>query len=421
VGESFSYVIEQISDVDSPHLPGMVKWLNQVFPEYDPYFGTILTRLRREDGRHQAQIFVGLCGDQVVGLVQVFYCEWQHGLIADVDLLGVLEPYRRSGLGSALVRQAILATRDMSSRYGLPAIGVVSLADPEYSPVIRLHQKLGGQIRTDLRYRGGDVIVWYPLSEHFSAIETKALAWQLWQFGGLPEEEFISQYGKPQDLEHQRPDQRVVIIANGAAPDEATVRRWLPRDERTQARLICADGGARTALALDLKPEAVVGDLDSLDAAMRARLRATGCRFVVYPAAKDWTDLELALRLAVEEGATEIVVLGALGGRLDQELANILLLFLPELQDIPTRIVDDRQEMFVARGQAEIAGRAGDIVSLIPLGGDVQGIVTEGLLYPLRDEPLVSGPARGISNVMTAQVAHVTLRSGTLLIVHSHS
>jgi len=216
-----------------------------------------------------------------------------------------------------------------------------------------------------------------------------------------------------------KPLQRVVIIANGTPPEEATVRRWLhPGDDSTHVRLICADGGARAALELGLTPEVVVGDLDSLDETMQARLKAMGCRFVVYPAAKDWTDLELALKLAVQEGAAEIVILGALGGRLDQELANILLLLLPELQDIPTRIADERQEVFVMRDQAEIVGQLGDVVSLIPLGGDVAGIVTEGLLYPLRDEPLLSGPARGVSNALTGSVARVRLRSGALLIVH---
>jgi len=208
---------------------------------------------------------------------------------------------------------------------------------------------------------------------------------------------------------------RTVIIANGIAPDEATVRCWL----NSGTRLICADGGARTALALGLRPDVVVGDMDSLDQAQQAQLSAMGCRRVVYPAAKDWTDLELALKLAVDEGAAEIVVLGALGGRLDQELANILLLLLPELASVPTRIVDERQEMFVTRGEAAIAGQPQDIVSLIPLGGDVTGIVTEGLLYPLHDEPLLAGPARGISNVMLSQVARVTLKSGALLVIHS--
>jgi GNAT superfamily N-acetyltransferase len=177
----------------------MIRWLNRLFPEYIPQFEMILTRLRREDGRHGAQIFLGLSGEEVVGLVQLFYREWRDGLIADIDLLGVLEPYRRSGLGSALVKRAILACEEMSAQYGLPASGVVSLIDPEYGPIIRLHWRLGGQIRTDLVYPSGDLIVWYPLSDCFSAVETKALAWQLWQFGGLPAGEFTSRYGEPGD------------------------------------------------------------------------------------------------------------------------------------------------------------------------------------------------------------------------------
>jgi thiamine pyrophosphokinase len=212
-----------------------------------------------------------------------------------------------------------------------------------------------------------------------------------------------------------RAEMRAVVFANGNEPDEATVSHWL----RPGDRLICADGGARTALSRGLKPDVVIGDLDSLDETQQAQLKAMGCRLIVYPVAKDWTDLELALKLAVEEGATEIVILGALGGRIDQELANVLLLLLPDLEDIPTRIVDERQEMFVMRGEAVITGQAGEIVSLIPLGGDATGIVTEGLLYPLRNEPLLAGPARGISNMMTGEIARVVIKSGALLVVHS--
>jgi len=197
--EIFPYLIEEVSSFDSPYLPGMIRWLNRLFPEYTPHFETILTHLRREDGRHGAQIFLGLSGKEVVGLVQLLYREWRDGLIADIDLLGVLEPHRRSGLGSALVRQAILATEHMSGPYGLPAIGVVSLIDPGYSPIIRLHRRLGGQIRSDLRYPSGDLIVGCPMSDRFSAVGTKALAWQLWQFGGLPEDGFTSRYGEPED------------------------------------------------------------------------------------------------------------------------------------------------------------------------------------------------------------------------------
>jgi GNAT superfamily N-acetyltransferase len=178
------YVIEEVTGVDSPHLPGMGHWLDQVFPEYaPPRFEKFLTRLRHGDGRHEIQLFIGRIEDQVAGLVQVFFREWHQGLMADIDLLGVLEPYRRSGLGSALVKQAILATQDMALAYGRPAVGVVSLADPHYAPVIQLHRSLGGQIRADYVYPSGDIVVWYPLQEDFAAVETPVLAQQLREFG----------------------------------------------------------------------------------------------------------------------------------------------------------------------------------------------------------------------------------------------
>ncbi len=207
---------------------------------------------------------------------------------------------------------------------------------------------------------------------------------------------------------------RTVIIANGERPTQDTVHRWL----RPGDRLVCADGGARHALTLGLRPQVVVGDMDSLDEPAQAQLKALGARLVVHPAAKDETDLELALLLALQEGATELVVLGGLGGRLDQLIANVLLLTLPQLEGVSARIVDGRQQAFIIRGEATIHGRPGDVLSLIPLGGDAQGILTEGLLYPLRDETLRPGPARGVSNVFTAQTARVTLRRGALLAVH---
>jgi len=111
-----------------------------------------------------------------------------HGatvLLADIDLLGVLPPHRRSGLGTALARRAIEATRELAGDYGLPALGVVSLADPNDAAILGLHEKLGGQIRTDVIYPSGDIIVWYPLLEQVATVETAALAQQLQQFGRL--------------------------------------------------------------------------------------------------------------------------------------------------------------------------------------------------------------------------------------------
>jgi GNAT superfamily N-acetyltransferase len=162
----------------------MNDWLNQVFPEYaPPRFKTLITRLGSQDGPQGAQICIGRQGKHVVGLVQVLYCAWQDGLIADIDLLGVLAPHRRSGLGIALVQQAIQSALDRAARYQLPGVGIVSLADPAYALVIQFHRKLGGQIRTDIPYASGDAVIWYPLLERYAHVETQTLINALQAFG----------------------------------------------------------------------------------------------------------------------------------------------------------------------------------------------------------------------------------------------
>jgi thiamine pyrophosphokinase len=210
---------------------------------------------------------------------------------------------------------------------------------------------------------------------------------------------------------------RAIVIANGHIGnlEISRVQTWL------YDLVICADGGAQHALALGLAPDVVVGDLDSLDGDLRARLEDEGCQVLVHPPRKDETDLELALRYAIDHGVDEILILGALGGRIDQALANILLLALPELEGIKTHIVAGDQEMFLIRGQAFIEGQVGDTVSLLPIAGDVTGITAEGLEYPLQHGTLKFGPTLGISNVLTAPVAWVQVEQGLLLCVHISS
>jgi thiamine pyrophosphokinase len=221
---------------------------------------------------------------------------------------------------------------------------------------------------------------------------------------------------QPFAIEHKAG--RCVIIANGGPPDRETARRHAAGADL----LVAADGGAHHALALGLIPHVVIGDLDSLAEEEQARLRAGGTCFIVHPAAKDETDLELALLYAVERDADPIVVLGALGGRLDQTLANVLLLTMPALIGREVRLVDGAQTAFVVRDEATLSGQAGDTVSLIPLGGEARGITTSGLAYPLDDGTLPFGPALGVSNAMTALQARVQVRDGLLLCVHlSHS
>lgn len=211
---------------------------------------------------------------------------------------------------------------------------------------------------------------------------------------------------------------RIVIFANGELNDGPLVRRALA--EAQGGLVAAADGGARLAQACGLEPNAVIGDMDSLTAAEVAALRASGATILSYPQEKDETDLELALMWAVEQGAAWIRVVGALGGRFDQMISNLHLLALPALKGCDVRLVAGRQEAWLLYPpEGFIEGAPGDTVSLLPLGGRVTGVRTDGLRYPLRDETLALGPARGVSNVLAEARARVRTQEGVLLVVRT--
>ncbi len=208
---------------------------------------------------------------------------------------------------------------------------------------------------------------------------------------------------------------RAIIFANGDASDPEIVRHWTASADL----IIAADGGTRNALSVGLMPQVVIGDLDSLDEADRAQLDRAGVPLIVYPTRKDQTDLELALRYALEQQATEIVIFSALGGRWDQSLANLMLLTLPELAQVSVRIVDHHLSSHVIRDRAEISGRVGDTLSLIALKGDAQGVTIEGCEYPLTEATLPFGATLGISNVLARSTAQITVKQGQILALHT--
>jgi thiamine pyrophosphokinase len=207
---------------------------------------------------------------------------------------------------------------------------------------------------------------------------------------------------------------RAIIFANGDPCDLEIVKPWAAQAEL----IIAADGGTRNALAVDVLPHVVIGDLDSLTEADRVQLDRSRVQLIVYPTHKDYTDLELALRYARNQHATEIIIFSALGGRWDQSLANLLLLTLPELAQIPTRIVDHQLTIQVIRDRAEITGRAGDTLSLIALQGDAHGVTIDGCEYPLNDATLPFGATLGISNVLAQNTAKITVKQGQILALH---
>jgi thiamine pyrophosphokinase len=207
---------------------------------------------------------------------------------------------------------------------------------------------------------------------------------------------------------------RIIIFANGSLPNLEKARALI----RPEDFILCADGGTRHALALGLTPNIIIGDMDSTTFDLRP-LTEKGTQIIQHPTDKNETDLELAISHALTLNPDQILILAALGGRMDQTLANIALLANAQNANRNTKITDGREELFFCRDQVQIEGRSGNIVSLIPCQGEVTGVFTENLRWHLHHETLYPDRTRGISNEMTADVATVTIRSGLLLVVHS--
>jgi len=208
----------------------------------------------------------------------------------------------------------------------------------------------------------------------------------------------------------------VIIFANGEPITGTAVEAVLA----SPAYVIAADGGTRLARLANHHVDLLIGDMDSMSPTDWAYIEQQSCDVRRFPAEKNETDLELALIAAVEQNPKSIWIIGATGGRVDQTIANIYLLNLPILANVPVYIVAGEQTSYLlAAGTHEITGHAGDTVSLIPLGGDVLGISTQGLQYQLTNETLMYGPARGVSNVIQSSPVQVSFAQGQVLVVHT--
>lgn len=183
----------------------------------------------------------------------------------------------------------------------------------------------------------------------------------------------------------------------------------LPAD----ARVIAADGGLELASELGLRVDLAVGDFDSTS---EEKLAGAG-RVERHPAEKDATDLELALDSALGFETERILVLGGAGGRLDHLLGVLLLLAADAYSGVQVDAQLGVTAAHVIRGERVLDGVPGELISLFALHGSATGVVTEGLVYPLRGERLEPGSTRGLSNVFAAPEARISLERGVLLAV----
>jgi len=208
----------------------------------------------------------------------------------------------------------------------------------------------------------------------------------------------------------------VVVFAGGPRPDPGVLAA-LP----SGAPIVAADRGAGHALELGLRVELAVGDFDSISSATLAALERSGARIERHAPEKDATDLELALDAAAAFAPRRILLVGGSGGRIDHLLGELLLLGAEAYAEFELDALLGRAAAHVIRGERRLEGQPGDLISLLPLHGEVHGVVSQGLVYPLRGERLAAGSSRGVSNLFDATEARVAVGKGVLVAVRPGS
>lgn len=201
----------------------------------------------------------------------------------------------------------------------------------------------------------------------------------------------------------------VVVFAGGESPPPE-----MAGEIPDGAYLIAADSGLDHALSLGVDVDLVVGDMDSVSP---QSLAATVASLERHSPDKDATDLDLALRAAVQLSPLNVLVIGGQGGRFDHLLGSVMLLTSDRWAGIDLEWVGSQARIRVVRGGTTLHGTSEDVLTLLAVDGPAIGVTTSGLRWDLRDETLTPGSTRGVSNVFTGPVATVTLQRGTLLAI----
>lgn len=207
----------------------------------------------------------------------------------------------------------------------------------------------------------------------------------------------------------------VLVVGSGTVESIEIIKEYYDKS----SIVICADGGARYLYQIGVKPHILVGDFDSIDPEIKKFYYDSAIEIVQFPRQKDYTDMELALDIAVEKGATRIFITGATGSRLDHTLSNIQLLHKLADAGVEGIIVNGNNYIHLLTDHIEIDKKEGFYLSLVPATPRVEGITTKGLAYPLKDAVMVMGTGLGISNEFTSETAEITVKKGRLYVIVS--
>ena len=211
------------------------------------------------------------------------------------------------------------------------------------------------------------------------------------------------------------------LIVTGGTIDIAFAKDSL--SQRSYDYVIAADAGLEVLRPLHISPNAVVGDLDTVDKKVLEEYQnQPGIEFEIHKPEKDETDTELALLTAARQGCEAVDILGALGGRMDHAIGNIQLMYQFFCQGMEVNIYDARNRLYLLGGhkvfhREEVYGK---YISFLPMTETVEGLTLRGFKYPLQRRTIGLGTSLCISNELKREEGILELERGVLLCVEAH-
>ncbi|WP_296645198.1 thiamine diphosphokinase [Romboutsia sp. 13368] len=209
---------------------------------------------------------------------------------------------------------------------------------------------------------------------------------------------------------------KICIILNGEIKDYKYIKSIICKNNYDY--IICSDGGANHTYKMNIVPDYIIGDLDSIEENIIKYYKSKNVKFDKFPTKKDETDTELSIWLANKLNAKKVDLIGALGGRIDHTIANINLLYYIRNKNIIPKIISEKEEVYIAIDEEIIIdGNKGDTISIIPIKGDAKGITLKNLEYPLENGIMDFSRPLGISNIMTKSSCNIKVNEGSIIII----
>lgn len=208
---------------------------------------------------------------------------------------------------------------------------------------------------------------------------------------------------------------KIAIISGGKAPSEALLKREI----NGSSIVICADSGADCLILNNIVPDYLIGDFDSINFETLKFLENHNCEIIRYPKEKDYTDTFLAVEKAIQLNASEIVLLGCTGSRIDHFMGNVNILKHCLELNIKASIKDDNNIIFLKNEPFIVRKENYKYFSLVAYKDTVRNLTLDNVKYKLNNYDLEIGDSLTISNEFIAEYANVEFSSGIIQVILS--